>query len=84
MSSSPYITICAKNAEARRVSVFFEPAVHFSAAPDCVSITNLCCVFVSAAIDNLGKGAASQAIQNANLVVGIAENSGLSAVGIGS
>ncbi len=41
-------------------------------------------LIVSAAIDNLGKGAASQAIQNANLVVGIAENSGLSAVGIGS
>ena len=39
---------------------------------------------ISAAIDNLGKGAASQAIQNANIMVGIAENTGLSAAGIGS
>ena len=39
---------------------------------------------VSSAIDNLGKGAASQAIQNANLMFGLPENSGLSAVGIGS
>lgn len=38
---------------------------------------------VSIAIDNLGKGAAGQAIQNANLMMGIAEQSGLSAIGIG-
>lgn len=40
-------------------------------------------VVVSIAIDNLGKGAAGQAIQNANLMVGIAENSGLLMRGIG-
>jgi N-acetyl-gamma-glutamyl-phosphate reductase len=38
----------------------------------------------SAAIDNLGKGAAGQAIQNANLMAGFPENSGLSKPGIGS
>ena len=38
---------------------------------------------VSIAIDNLGKGAAGQAVQNANLISGIAENAGLSAMGIG-
>jgi len=38
---------------------------------------------VSVAIDNLGKGAAGQAIQNANLIAGIAENSGLTELGIG-
>jgi len=32
----------------------------------------------------LGKGAASQAIQNANIMVGLAEETGLSAAGIGS
>jgi N-acetyl-gamma-glutamyl-phosphate reductase len=37
----------------------------------------------SVAIDNLGKGAAGQAIQNANLICGIAEKTGLSAQGIG-
>jgi N-acetyl-gamma-glutamyl-phosphate reductase len=38
---------------------------------------------VSAAIDNLGKGAASQAIQNANLICGLTENAGLHALGLG-
>ena len=41
-------------------------------------------LIVSAAIDNLGKGAASAAIQNANLISGLPENMGLSAIGIGS
>jgi N-acetyl-gamma-glutamyl-phosphate reductase len=39
---------------------------------------------VSVAIDNLGKGAAGQAIQNANLICGLAEISGLALDGIGS
>lgn len=37
---------------------------------------------VLAAIDNLGKGAAGQAIQNANLIAGFDEGMGLSAVGV--
>ena len=39
---------------------------------------------VSVAIDNLGKGAAGQAIQNANLICGLAEFSGLALDGIGA
>lgn len=39
-------------------------------------------VVVVAAIDNLGKGAAGQAIQNANLILGLDEGSGLSVNGI--
>lgn len=39
-------------------------------------------VLVASAIDNLGKGAAGQALQNANLVLGLEENLGLSTVGI--
>jgi len=38
---------------------------------------------VSVAIDNLGKGAAGQAIQNANLICGLSEISGLALDGIG-
>ena len=38
---------------------------------------------VSVAIDNLGKGAASQAIQNANLICGFHEGAGLSTDGLG-
>ena len=36
----------------------------------------------SAAIDNLGKGAAGQALQNANLVLGIEETAGLEQLGV--
>jgi N-acetyl-gamma-glutamyl-phosphate reductase len=39
---------------------------------------------ISVAIDNLGKGAAGQAIQNANLICGLAEISGLALDGIGA
>lgn len=39
---------------------------------------------VSVAIDNLGKGAAGQAIQNANIISGFAETTGLNTDGIGA
>ena len=37
---------------------------------------------VVAVIDNLGKGAAGQAIQNANLMLGLAETAGLTSIGV--
>jgi N-acetyl-gamma-glutamyl-phosphate reductase len=39
---------------------------------------------VSVALDNLGKGAAGQAIQNANLICGLSEISGLALDGVGA
>ena len=39
-------------------------------------------VIVTSALDNLGKGAAGQAIQNANLMLGLDETTGLSANGV--
>ena len=39
-------------------------------------------VVVTSVIDNLGKGAAGQAIQNANLMLGLDEGAGLSATGV--
>ena len=39
-------------------------------------------ILISTAIDNLGKGAAGQAIQNANLMTGQAENTGLEILGV--
>jgi len=39
-------------------------------------------VIITGAIDNLVKGAAGQAVQNMNLMFGIAENTGLNNVGI--
>ena len=41
-------------------------------------------IVVSAVIDNLGKGAASQAIQNANLICGLPENLAIAEIGLGS
>ena len=40
-------------------------------------------LIISAVIDNLGKGAAGQAIQNANLICGLAENAGVEMLGLG-
>jgi N-acetyl-gamma-glutamyl-phosphate reductase len=39
-------------------------------------------IIVTSAIDNLGKGAAGQALQNANLMLGLAETAGLTADGV--
>ncbi len=39
-------------------------------------------IVVTSAIDNLGKGAAGQALQNANLMLGLSETAGLSSDGI--
>ncbi len=39
-------------------------------------------IVVTCAIDNLGKGAAGQAVQNANLMLGLPETAGLSADGV--
>ena len=39
-------------------------------------------VTVTSAIDNLGKGAAGQALQNANLLLGLEETTGLTAIGV--
>jgi N-acetyl-gamma-glutamyl-phosphate reductase len=39
-------------------------------------------VLVTSAIDNLGKGAAGQAVQNANVMLGLDESLGLEAIGV--
>ena len=54
-------------------------SVHIQVAID----VNTSRLVVSAAIDNLGKGAAGQAIQNANLIAGLPEGCGLSTMGLG-
>jgi N-acetyl-gamma-glutamyl-phosphate reductase len=41
-------------------------------------------LIVSVAIDNLGKGAAGQAVQNANIICGFVETAGLIHDGIGA
>ena len=39
-------------------------------------------MIVVSAIDNLGKGAAGQALQNSNLILGLDETAGLSTNGV--
>jgi len=39
-------------------------------------------IIVTSAIDNLGKGAAGQALQNANIMLGLPETAGLSTDGV--
>jgi N-acetyl-gamma-glutamyl-phosphate reductase len=41
-------------------------------------------LIVSCVLDNLGKGAASQAIQNANLMCGLIEETAVSSLGLGA
>ncbi len=53
-------------------------AAHLQVAAD----THAGRAVVVAAIDNLGKGAAGQAVQCANVMLGLAESAGLSAVGV--
>ena len=60
-------------------SVIGSNHVHLQVAVD--AHTNR--LIISAAIDNLGKGAAGQAIQNANLICGLPENAGLETLGRG-
>jgi N-acetyl-gamma-glutamyl-phosphate reductase len=52
--------------------------IHVSARVDRRNSMLIC----SAAMDNLGKGAAGQAVQNANVVFGLEESSGLEAYGL--
>ena len=64
----------------RTSAVVGSNAAHIQVAID----TRVNRLIVSAAIDNLGKGAASQAIQNANIMCGLAEVSGLTSTGLGA
>jgi N-acetyl-gamma-glutamyl-phosphate reductase len=78
-ASDEFVTVLPLGQMPRTNSVIGSNHVHLQVAVD--SHTNR--LVVSAAIDNLGKGAAGQAIQNANLVCGFAENAGLEVLGLG-
>ena len=60
-------------------SVYASNSAHLQVAVDAHTKRAI----VSIAIDNLGKGAAGQAVQNANLMCGFAQGTGLSIQGIG-
>jgi len=78
-ASDEFVTVLPLGQMPKTNSVIASNHVHLQVAVD--PHTNR--LVVSAAIDNLGKGAAGQAIQNANLVCGFAENAGLEVLGLG-
>jgi len=78
-ANDEFVTVLSLGQMPKTNSVIGSNHVHLQVAVD--AHTNR--LIVSAAIDNLGKGAAGQAIQNANLICGFAENSGLQIMGLG-
>jgi N-acetyl-gamma-glutamyl-phosphate reductase len=78
-ANEEFVTILPLGQMPKTNSVIGSNHVHLQVAVD--PHTNR--LIISAVIDNLGKGAAGQAIQNANLICGLPENAGLQAVGLG-
>jgi len=77
-SDETFVTLLSEGEMPKTSSVLGSNAVHLQIAID--EHTNR--IIVSSAIDNLGKGAASQAIQNANILYGLAEDLALTPIGI--
>jgi N-acetyl-gamma-glutamyl-phosphate reductase len=77
-AGEPFVTLLPEGRWPTTAAVAGSNGVHLQAAADARTGR----VTVVAAIDNLGKGAAGQAIQNANLMLGLPETAGLSAIGV--
>ena len=77
-ADEPFVTVLPDGQLPVTASTLGSNAVHIQVAKD--DRTNRATVFV--AFDNLIKGAAGQAVQNANLICGFPETAGLSAIGI--
>ncbi len=76
-ATEQFVTLLPEGELPRTSSVLGSNSLHLQVAVD--QHTNR--LIVSSAIDNLGKGAASQAIQNANIMCGLAEATSLSVIG---
>jgi len=77
-AGEPFITLLPAGSWPATGSVAGSNGVHLQAAAD----ERAGRAVVVAAIDNLGKGAAGQAIQDANLMLGLPETAGLTAIGV--
>ncbi|HTZ23175.1 MAG TPA: N-acetyl-gamma-glutamyl-phosphate reductase [Streptosporangiaceae bacterium] len=77
-AGEPFVCLLLEGRWPSTASVAGSNGVHLQAAADARTGR----ATVVAAIDNLGKGAAGQAIQNANLMLGLPETAGLSAIGV--
>mgnify|MGYP002138503609 FL=1 len=74
-----FISVLSEGQMPATASVYGSNSAHLQVAVDAHTKRAI----VSIAIDNLGKGAAGQAVQNANLISGFAQNIGLSTQGMG-
>ena len=77
-AGEPFVTLLPPGRWPATAAVAGSNGVHLQAAADPRSGR----ATVIAAIDNLGKGAAGQAIQNANLMLGLPETAGLTSIGV--
>jgi N-acetyl-gamma-glutamyl-phosphate reductase len=77
-AGEPFVTVLPEGRWPGTAAVAGANGAHVQAAADRRSGR----ATVVAAIDNLGKGAAGQAIQNANLMLGLPETAGLTSIGV--
>jgi N-acetyl-gamma-glutamyl-phosphate reductase len=77
-AEEPFVCVLPEGRWPTTAAVAGSNGVHLQAAAD----PRAGRATVVAAIDNLGKGAAGQAIQNANLMLGLPETAGLTASGV--
>lgn len=78
-ASSPFVTILPIGSMPKSASLIGSNSVQIQVAVD----EHTSRLVVSVALDNLGKGAAGQALQNANLMCGFDETAGLDFDGLG-
>ena len=77
-ADEPFVHVLAEGAWPHTAATYGSNSCHLQATVDADSGR----VIVVAALDNLGKGAAGQALQNANLVLGLPEGTGLPVGGV--
>ena len=77
-ADEPFVHVLPGGQWPQTSSVAGSNAVHLQAAVD----EHAGRVVVVSALDNLGKGAAGQALQNANLILGLDETAGLTSAGV--
>jgi N-acetyl-gamma-glutamyl-phosphate reductase len=77
-ADEPFVHVLAPGQQPRTAATAGSNSAHLQAVAD----TDSGRIIVTCAIDNLGKGAAGQALQNANLMLGLAETAGLPVDGV--
>lgn len=77
-ADEPFVHVLPEGRWPRTSATLGSNACHLQATVDADSGR----LIVVSALDNLGKGAAAQAVQNANLVLGLPEQAGLSVSGV--